>query len=112
MWLTYLIFYFWSNRNWRRWVNMWKGRRRGPVGREIRNINNNADMGDEEVVGDDVDQNELCIVCLAKRRKSIFVHCGHRVCCCQCAAIIKNGPSPRCPICREDVEAVYRVFDA
>ena len=75
-------------------------------------MRSDVEEGEEEVAGEEVEEGELCIVCLAKRRKAIFVHCGHRVCCCRCAIIIKTSTSPRCPICREDVEAVYRVFDA
>eukprot|EP00271_Cylindrocystis_brebissonii_P019436 TRINITY_DN589_c0_g2_i1.p1 TRINITY_DN589_c0_g2~~TRINITY_DN589_c0_g2_i1.p1 ORF type:complete len:557 (+),score=80.73 TRINITY_DN589_c0_g2_i1:34-1671(+) len=59
-----------------------------------------------------VGDGELCVVCFTRRRRAVFLHCGHRVCCATCARCIRDSAQPRCPICREAVDSVYRVFDA
>ena len=36
-------------------------------------------------------------------------NCGHQ-CCVGCAEIIKNGPNPKCPICRKPVSSYIRLM--
>ncbi|CAM6070731.1 unnamed protein product [Sphagnum tenellum] len=60
----------------------------------------------------DIPDGELCVVCLLRRRRAAFIHCGHRVCCVGCAQHVEQGDNPRCPVCRQTVTGIVRVFDS
>ncbi|KAL3701116.1 hypothetical protein R1sor_019138 [Riccia sorocarpa] len=60
----------------------------------------------------EVPDGELCIVCLLRRRRAAFIFCGHRVCCVGCAQRVEQGPNPRCPVCRQEVNGYVRVYDS
>ncbi|GJP46070.1 hypothetical protein CLOM_g5406 [Closterium sp. NIES-68] len=66
---------------------------------------------DEEVVGEEVQSGELCVVCLHRKRKAVFIPCGHRVCCLSCSRVVRVEQA-LCPICRGQVLAAFRVYDA
>jgi hypothetical protein len=60
----------------------------------------------------DIPDGELCVVCLLRRRRAAFIHCGHRVCCVSCAQHVEQDDNPRCPVCRQTVTGIVRVFDS
>jgi len=66
--------------------------------------------GDDEPV--EAGDGQLCVICLKKRRKAAFVPCGHLVCCCNCAKKVELKDEPLCPVCRQDIQCVLRVFDS
>jgi hypothetical protein len=47
-----------------------------------------------------------CCVCCNASANVVFVPCGHKKCCLDCAAQV-----PRCPICRERKQSVVRVYE-
>ncbi|PUZ42577.1 hypothetical protein GQ55_9G593600 [Panicum hallii var. hallii] len=66
-----------------------------------------GDSSDEEV-GD----GQLCVVCLRRRRKAAFIPCGHLVCCCNCALRMEREAEPLCPMCRQDIRYMMRIYDS
>lgn len=55
----------------------------------------------------DFEQQDVCIVCLVRPIDSVFLHCGHAVCCLHCALTMgKKESSAHCPLCRGNLEAV------
>ena len=57
--------------------------------------------------GDDDDP--LCVVCLDAQRTHACVPCGHRCLCMSCAS--RGLGADRCPLCREPVQSVIRMFE-
>lgn len=47
----------------------------------------------------------ICCVCMERRRSVVFKPCEHMSCCSECSLKIK-----KCPICRETINSVSRVF--
>ncbi|KAH7294995.1 hypothetical protein KP509_27G027900 [Ceratopteris richardii] len=68
-----------------------------------------ADRVDEDV--SDVPDGELCVICLLRRRRAAFLHCGHLVCCVHCAQRVEQDINARCPVCRQDVNGIIRIYD-
>lgn len=66
------------------------------------------DSSDDDEIGD----GQLCVVCLRKRRRAAFIPCGHLVCCSECALTIERTPHPLCPMCRQDIRYMMRVYDS
>ncbi|CAK9873040.1 unnamed protein product [Sphagnum jensenii] len=60
----------------------------------------------------DISDEDLCVVCLLRRRQAAFIQCGHRVCCVPCAQRVEQGSNPLCPVCRQIVTSIVRVFDS
>ncbi|CAI5522634.1 unnamed protein product [Closterium sp. Naga37s-1] len=79
--------------------------------RSLENLIRGGDADEEEVVGEEVQSGELCVVCLHRKRKAVFIPCGHRVCCLSCSRVVRVEQS-LCPICRGQVLAAFRVYDA
>ena len=56
---------------------------------------------------------DICTVCYENPIDSALVQCGHMCMCYECSLIVK-GPSQNnsgpCPICREPIEKVLRIF--
>ncbi|XP_026429929.1 E3 ubiquitin-protein ligase SPL2-like [Papaver somniferum] len=73
-------------RNWRRW----KVERSSEADSAAAATEFQAD----EVAGDIPDK-ELCVICLSRRRGTLFGSCGHIVCCHICASFVKQQSSPR-----------------
>lgn len=51
------------------------------------------------------DDDELCVVCLDKKRDTVLVECGHYFLCAGCA-----GGLERCPVCRGVVKGSVKAF--
>jgi hypothetical protein len=102
--LTCISVYF---RNWTKWKQRQQQRQQPDEGsRQDRLIDDDVeDMAD-------IPDGELCVVCLLRRRRAAFLHCGHRVCCVGCAQHVEQGDNPRCPVCRQTVTGIVRVFDS
>jgi E3 ubiquitin-protein ligase MUL1 len=91
-------------KNWAKWKQ--RHQRRQQRDDESRLID---DAGDDMM---DIPDGELCVVCLLRRRRAAFIYCGHRVCCVTCAQQVEQGTNPRCPVCRQTVSGIVRVFDS
>jgi len=61
---------------------------------------------------DEVGDGQLCVVCLRKRRRAAFIPCGHLVCCCKCALRMECEVEPLCPMCRQDIRYMIRIYDS
>ncbi|BBN12499.1 hypothetical protein MPTK1_5g20620 [Marchantia polymorpha subsp. ruderalis] len=60
----------------------------------------------------DVSEDQLCSVCLDAPKASFFVPCGHRATCYLCGLRISMSEKPTCPICRQAIGEVKKIFDA
>ncbi|MQL87717.1 hypothetical protein Taro_020254 [Colocasia esculenta] len=93
-------------KNWRR-LKEWRSRRHLDQEERPTTAETSADDSSEEVP-----DGELCVICLTRRRRCVFIPCGHRVCCFRCAAAVKREFSPKCPMCRQDTQNFVRVYDS
>ncbi|KAI5077929.1 hypothetical protein GOP47_0007753 [Adiantum capillus-veneris] len=93
-------------RNWRRYKE-WKLERERRREQERRL---SVERSEEEVT--DVPDGELCVICLLRRRRTAFLHCGHLVCCVHCAQRVEQESHARCPVCRQDVNGIVRIYDS
>lgn len=59
-----------------------------------------------------IPENQLCTLCLDAPKNSFFDPCGHRCTCYSCGLRIQRGDSNRCPICRQTIRTVRRIYDA
>ena len=51
-----------------------------------------------------------CVVCLSNFRSCVFLECGHVCACTQCYRAL---PEPRrCPICRQEISRVVRLYNS
>eukprot|EP00397_Hematodinium_sp_SG-2012_P046616 GEMP01052737.1.p1 GENE.GEMP01052737.1~~GEMP01052737.1.p1 ORF type:complete len:447 (+),score=117.31 GEMP01052737.1:203-1543(+) len=56
----------------------------------------------------DVAENtKMCLICYEGKLESLFIPCGHFVCCERCAHVLSE-----CPICRESIDFRQRVYEA
>jgi len=94
-------------RNWNKW-KQWKQqrqlqqRRQQPV--------EPVPPTDDEI--EDVPDGQLCVICLMRRRRSVFIPCGHLVCCQGCAISVESEVAPKCPVCRQEVRDSVRIFES
>ena len=65
-----------------------------------------SELGREEVKAE---ESNLCVVCLDGKRSHLFAPCGHQCACVDCAKLLEHNGDP-CPICRNQIESVVRVF--
>ena len=64
-------------------------------------------------------ERSLCVVCLEAERTHLVSPCGHRCLCEECSVDFKPlddgwqraGRAPECPLCRESIERVVKVWD-
>ncbi|KAL3511618.1 hypothetical protein ACH5RR_024335 [Cinchona calisaya] len=96
-------------RNWNRWKE-WRQRRQAQQQSPSPNNDVNYQGPVDDEIGD-VPDGELCVICLMRRRRSAFVPCGHLVCCQSCASSVKRGLSPKCPVCRQAIRDLMRIYD-
>jgi len=77
---------------------------------------------EEELAGiltsDQIEQQALqvagqdrCCVCMDNRKDAVLTPCGHKAMCVQCAEMLK-ARERRCPVCRQGISAVVRVFES
>jgi hypothetical protein len=58
----------------------------------------------------DRDEQRLCVVCLSAARDSTCVPCGHVAGCFECLNDVKTRTG-KCPICRQRIGSVMRIFN-
>lgn len=56
------------------------------------------------------ESNPLCSVCFYKRPNCLFLPCKHYGMCYQCSKTLQNSTN-KCPLCREVVKEIIRVFN-
>ncbi|CAM6088941.1 unnamed protein product [Calypogeia fissa] len=66
----------------------------------------------EKVTEDDISEDKLCSVCLDARKDSFFVPCGHRATCYACGLRISKANPANCPICRQPIGEIKKIYDA
>lgn len=71
-----------------------------------------GENGSDDDFPGEMGDGQLCVICLRKRRKAAFVPCGHLVCCCNCAKRVELMNEPLCPVCRQDIQYMLRVYDS
>ncbi|KAH8933033.1 hypothetical protein BDL97_18G010000 [Sphagnum fallax] len=59
-----------------------------------------------------VSDDHLCTVCLDAPKDCFFDPCGHRCTCYACGQRIQRGDKPLCPICRQPINTVHKIFDS
>ena len=52
---------------------------------------------------------DLCVICMSANKSWLCVPCGHLAMCGPCSAKVKSQTG-RCPICREHIREVIKVF--
>lgn len=94
-------------RNWNKW-KQWKQQRQLQQRRQqpIEPV----PPTDDEI--EDVPDGQLCVICLMRRRRSVFIPCGHLVCCQGCAISVESEVAPKCPVCRQEVRDSVRIFES
>ncbi|KAI4329083.1 hypothetical protein L6164_021385 [Bauhinia variegata] len=97
-------------RNWNKWKE-WRLRRQlQQQGHDVSNDADSQTAGDDEP--EEVPDGQLCIICLMRRRRSVFIPCGHLVCCQGCAILVEREVAPKCPVCRQQIRNSVRIFDS
>ena len=56
-------------------------------------------------------QNMSCTICVEKLRNSILIPCNHLVTCFDCSMILKSKEA-QCPVCRQNIENIIKIFVA
>ncbi|CAE8680853.1 unnamed protein product, partial [Polarella glacialis] len=64
-----------------------------------------------EMQADRLNGQDTCCVCMDKRKDSVLTPCGHRAVCSECGETLK-ARSRKCPVCRQTITGVVRVFDS
>ncbi|MED6149077.1 hypothetical protein PIB30_059076 [Stylosanthes scabra] len=95
-------------RNWNKW-RQWKEQRQREQQRQavIDEVDPQLDEQNE-----DVPDGQLCVICLMRRRRSVFIPCGHLVCCQGCAISVEREVAPKCPVCRQEIRDSVRIFES
>lgn len=76
------------------------------------NEDNTVENGSADDTPGEMGDEKLCVICLKDRRNAAFVPCGHLVCCCNCAKRVELKDEPLCPVCRQDIQYVLRVYES
>ncbi|CAN0906953.1 E3 ubiquitin-protein ligase SPL2 [Linum grandiflorum] len=93
-------------KNWNRWKEQRQRRQQSEESSsEISEVESDEDVGE-------VEDGQLCVICLTRRRRSAFIPCGHLVCCQNCAISVEREASPKCPLCRQLIRNSIRIFDS
>ncbi|KAJ7567302.1 hypothetical protein O6H91_02G141700 [Diphasiastrum complanatum] len=60
----------------------------------------------------EIPEEQLCAICLDSKKDSFFDPCGHCATCYNCGLRIMEDETSSCPICRQKVEKVRRLYNA
>ena len=52
----------------------------------------------------------ICLYCLSEAATCAFVPCGHLVACLVCEEEVRSRQISQCPLCRQQVEGFYRIY--
>ncbi|XP_054784098.1 E3 ubiquitin-protein ligase SPL2-like [Prosopis cineraria] len=96
-------------RNWNKW-KQWRQQRQDQQQRQANYDNAEFEILDDEI--EDVPDGQLCVICLMRRRRSVFIPCGHLVCCQGCAISVEREVAPKCPVCRQEIRNSVRIFES
>lgn len=66
----------------------------------------------DEHGGSPRDEHRLCTICLDATKDCFFDPCGHSCTCYTCGQRIQEGNSGLCPLCRQPIRAVRKIFDS
>eukprot|EP00256_Glycine_max_P032023 XP_006576561.1 E3 ubiquitin-protein ligase SPL2 isoform X1 [Glycine max] len=94
-------------RNWNKW-KQWKQQRQLQQQRQA--VSDVEPQMDDEI--EDVPDGQLCVICLMRRRRSVFIPCGHLVCCQGCAISVEREVAPKCPVCRQEIRDSVRIYES
>ncbi|KAG4950754.1 hypothetical protein JHK85_044621 [Glycine max] len=94
-------------RNWIKWKR-WKVQRQLQQQRQA--VSDAEPQVDDEI--EDVPDGQLCVICLMRRRRSVFIPCGHLVCCQGCAISVEREVAPKCPVCRQEIRDSVRTYES
>ncbi|CAN4115598.1 unnamed protein product [Withania somnifera] len=97
-------------RNWNRW-KQWRHQRQAQQQRDSASSDTDSQVTADEETGD-VPDGQLCVICLARRKRSAFIPCGHLVCCQRCALSVERDLAPKCPLCRQTIHSSVRIYDS
>ncbi|KAH6932355.1 hypothetical protein HPB50_004884 [Hyalomma asiaticum] len=64
------------------------------------------------VTGDDEEPDTDCRICFEKPIESVLINCGHSLTCHDCGMKLLQGRDPQCPVCRQRIANVIRIFKA
>lgn len=97
----YIVF-----RNWNKW-KQWRQQSQ----RQLPQPSYDAYDDDLEYLEEtEVMDNELCVICLMRRRRSAFTPCGHLVCCPRCAQLVESASHAKCPVCCQKIRSSLRIY--
>ena len=51
-----------------------------------------------------------CTVCYERSVNAVLYTCGHMCMCFECAIVVKNHKSALCPICRQEIKDVIKIY--
>lgn len=51
-----------------------------------------------------------CTVCYERAVNAVLYTCGHMCMCFECAIVVKNHKSALCPICRQEIKDVIKIY--
>ncbi|KHN43831.1 Mitochondrial ubiquitin ligase activator of nfkb 1 [Glycine soja] len=94
-------------RNWNKW-KQWKQQRQLQQQRQA--VSDVEPQMDDEI--EDAPDGQLCVICLMRRRRSVFIPCGHLVCCQGCAISVEREVAPKCPVCRQEIRDSVRIYES
>jgi len=57
------------------------------------------------------ENDNYCIICALNPKDCVFSPCGHKVVCNACGKSLKNRFKDVCPICRQKIKDVVKVYD-
>jgi len=62
---------------------------------------------EKDTSADEDDEKGQCVICFENPKDTVLLECAHRCVCSVCSSLIKE-----CPICRQPIVRVVRLFDA
>jgi len=79
---------------------------------DLRQLNEESSISEEELEEQAMQAQgqDLCCVCVTEPKDAALVPCGHKAMCYNCACQVQ-ARGLRCPICRNSITRVLRVFD-
>ena len=72
--------------------------------------NSDSLMTSERQDSEEDSSNNECCVCLENPPNCVVYTCGHMCMCYACAMDIKNAKDALCPMCRQEIKDVIRIF--
>jgi hypothetical protein len=54
-------------------------------------------------------EESVCLICMDKKRETVFLECGHLACCRECAKRLESKDR-KCPVCRRPISRVVQIY--